>query len=374
MGVDLAHVCFNNNQSLSSPCLPDTVGMGVDRAHVSVNRYQSLVPPSVPDTLCLGVDRAHVTCTSRAAASDATGLSSLLANVQFPTDDTTDATLKQRVMTMEASVASTNGTQMVTDAWSEQRANGVYYNDPLLHVSRAQPSQPSLPDTVGLGVDRAHASIDNYQSPMPYSVPDTVAMGVDRAHADVAGASVPIGDNGARVGVGCADFGFWNQQESNNHSNKCGRSVTMRRIGPTRHNAPNEFPLTDFANNVPVRVMGLNVKPTDDQLSDVSTSLRRHRRDGDDDQHVDPRSATDPTRHRIFDDAARRLGLYRVRSAPLPYVGGERDDCIAPLATRYGLGYIDGISECHKFGGAIACVPAQCAGTEASIQKLDATE
>ena len=95
-------------------------------------------------------------------------------------------------------------------------------------------------------------------------------------------------------------------------------------------------------------------------------------RDGDDDtfRDVNPRSATSPTNptHRLFDDAARRIGLYRVRSAPLPHVSNERDGCIAPLATRYGLGYTDGISRCKEYGSAIAFVPALCAGTEASQQ------
>ena len=118
--------------------------------------------------------------------------------------------------------------------------------------------------------------------------------------------------------------------------------------------------------------------PTSEHLSDVKTSLRRHRRDGDDDtlRDVHPCSATSPTNptHRLYDDAARKLGLYLVRSAPLPYVGGERDNCIAPLATRYGLGYVDGISRCNYIGGVIALVPAQCAGAEASLHNSDVTE
>ena len=110
----------------------------------------------------------------------------------------------------------------------------------------------------------------------------------------------------------------------------------------------------------------------------IDKSLRRHRRDGNDDtlRDVDPYSATPPTNptHRVFDDAARRIGSYRVRSAPLPYVSEPRDDSIAPLATRYGLGYVDGISRCKYFGGAIAFVPASRAVAEASYIINDVTE
>ena len=117
--------------------------------------------------------------------------------------------------------------------------------------------------------------------------------------------------------------------------------------------------------------MGIKVNPTDSQQSDVVTSLRRCRRDGDDDtlRDADPYTATSPTNptHRPFDDAAKKLGLYRVRSCPLPFVSEPRDDCIAPLATCYGLGYVDGISESRTVSCAIAFVPALCAGAEASL-------
>ena len=43
-----------------------------------------------------------------------------------------------------------------------------------------------------------------------------------------------------------------------------------------------------------------------------------------------------------------------MRSKPLPCIGGERDDCIQPLATRYGLGWQDGVSASNEIGGAIA--------------------
>ena len=59
----------------------------------------------------------------------------------------------------------------------------------------------------------------------------------------------------------------------------------------------------------------------------------------------------------------------------MPYVGGERDNCIAPLTTRYGLGYVDGISNSRNhYGGAIAFVPARCVGAEASLHNPDVTE
>ena len=58
----------------------------------------------------------------------------------------------------------------------------------------------------------------------------------------------------------------------------------------------------------------------------------------------------------------------------LPFIGGERDDCIAPLATRYGLGYTDGISKSRSVDGAIAFVPASRAGAEASYIINDVTE
>ena len=212
----------------------------------------------------------------------------------------------------------------------------LYINDPLLHASCALATS--------------------------YTSTDTVALGVYRAHVADAGASVPFGINGV----------------SDNKKVTRGRSPTKGRTGPVRHNAPDEFPLTDFANKIPVRVYGINVKPNDDQLSAVKTSLWRYRHDGDDDtlRDVDPYSATSPTNptHRVFDDAARKIGLYRVRSAPLPYVGGERDDCIAPLATRYGLGYVDGISRREDLGGVIAFVPASRAGAEANYTINDVTE
>jgi hypothetical protein len=72
-------------------------------------------------------------------------------------------------------------------------------------------------------------------------------------------------------------------------------------------------PLTDFANKIPVRVYGINVKPNDDQLSAVKTPLWRYRHDGDDDtfRDVDPYSATSPTKltHRVFDVAAKKWTL-----------------------------------------------------------------
>jgi hypothetical protein len=124
--------------------------------------------------------------------------------------------------------------------------------------------------------------------------------------------------------------------------------------------------------------MGVSVKPNDDQLADVSRSLWRHKCDGDDatPRDADPYSATSLTNptHSVFDDAARRIGLYRVRSAPLLFVGGERDDCIAPLATRYGLGYTDGISKSRSVDGAIAFGPASRAGAEAIYIINDVTE
>ena len=100
--------------------------------------------------------------------------------------------------------------------------------------------------------------------------------------------------------------------------------------------------------------MGITVPPTAEHLSDVSKSLRRHRRDGDDVICVDPRSATSTTHptHRLFDDAARNIGLYRVRSQPLPVVTCERDNVIEPLATRYGLGFVDGTSKSCDYSGA----------------------
>ena len=102
--------------------------------------------------------------------------------------------------------------------------------------------------------------------------------------------------------------------------------------------------------------MGLNVKPTAEHLRDVNKSIKRRRRDGDDEHDVDPRSAKSTThpKHRLFDDDARKIGLYRVRSQPFPLVASERDNCIQPFASRYGLGYIDGISKGSVLGGVIA--------------------
>ena len=261
--------------------------MGVDRAQV---RFP--IPPSNPDTVVLGVDRAHVVAsdatmlspllahaatgraaasdatgfspllakvsTDRAAALDATGLSPLLANSHFPTNIPTDE--------------MPNGMQC---GWSEPQANVVYYTDPLSHNYCAL---PSLSDTVSLGVDRAHVC-----DPMPPHNSDTVVL--DRAHVDAAGASLPIGGEGVRdvSVVGCTISGRRNQQESTNKNVTRGRSVTKRRIGPVRHSAPNEFPFTDFANKIPVRIMGINVPPTVEHLSDVSKYLWRHCRDGNDD-------------------------------------------------------------------------------------------
>ena len=159
-------------------------------------------------------------------------------------------------------------------------------------------------------------------------MPDTVALGVDRAHVAAAGASVPIGSNGVRVAYhGCSSGrgGLWNQQEKNSHNASRGRSTTKRRIGPVRHNATDEFPLTDFANKIRVRLFGIDVKPNVDQLDDVKTLLWRYKRDC------------------VKTSLLRKLD-YRVRSCPLPSVNEPRDDCIAPFATRYGLGYFDGMS------------------------------
>ena len=201
--------------------------------------------------------------------------------------------------TVASSVDRAQAYVSISPSYSDTVGTGV---DRAPRVSMS----PSKPDTVGVGVDRALCV------PMPPSKSDTVSLGVDRAHVADAGASLPTGDNG--VGGGYIDGGLWNQQESTNRDNTRGRSVTKRRLGPTRHSAPNDFPLTEFANRVSVKIMGIDVPPTKEHLDDVKTSLRRYKRDGNDDtlRDVNPYFATRPTSptHRVCDDAARRIGLY----------------------------------------------------------------
>ena len=81
--------------------------------------------------------------------------------------------------------------------------------------------------------------------------------------------------------------------------------------------------------------------------------------------------AVPPGSQRIFDDAATKLGLYRVRNKPMLNVSNVRDDCIEPLTNRYGLGWESGVSR-SSVGGAFAFVPALCAGAEARIQDSNA--
>ena len=149
------------------------------------------------------VSRAHC----RAAAFDASGLSILLVKNIFRWAAASDAT---GFSTLPAS--SLPPTNADADR-NEPPMSDVYYNDPLSHVSRAHLTS--------------------------YNSTDTVAMGVKRAHVADAGASVPTGSNGVSEDVVGISGGLWNQQESTYEEVKRGRSPTKRRLGPARHCAPN---------------------------------------------------------------------------------------------------------------------------------------
>ena len=128
------------------------------------------------------------------------------------------------------------------------------------------------------------------------------------------------------------------------------------------------MPLPDIANKILVRVMGLRFNPTELHTNKASQVLRQHRRDDDDEHDVDPRAATVTTSNRIFDDAARKVGLYRVRSNPLPIINEARDDCLLPLANRHGIGYEGAISHrSDTWRGDMVFVPARRAGAEAMV-------
>ena len=124
------------------------------------------------------------------------------------------------------------------------------------------------------------------------------------------------------------------ENPTNKHNKARGRFVTVRRIGPKRHSAPNEFALIGFANHTVVRVMGIDVHPTADHLGDVSNSSGGI-------------AATVTTIHTLT-HAPRLIRRVTVFSTTLleswdsiesvrvrfRMLAKKRDDCIAPLASR----------------------------------------
>ena len=154
--------------------------------------------------------------------------------------------------------------------------------------------------------------------------------------------------------------------------------VKKRRSSPNRHNAPHELPFTDIANQIPVRVMGVLFFLTCANFKDANRVRQQHRRDDDDDEDhpLDPLRGTSG-RNSLFDKTAKRLGVYRIRSAPLLNVSGDRDDRIQPLASRYGIGYTGGVSQqSDSWRENIVFLLALCAGSEAmdKIEKHVAPE